>query len=506
MRSETPLNVISEKTSYRKILGHSSIYVAGVMISKLVGFVMIPIYTHYLSPADYGTLELLSTTTDVLAILIGIGLAQAVLRFYYDFNDRERQNEVVSTALIASIVCFLIIFGLLTLRSDFISKLVFGSKDLTYYFQIMFISMVFSSGIEIPLTYLRAQQRSVYFVTVNLVRLIIQLSLNIYFIVVLGYGVLGVLYSGLIASVLIGIYMTVVTLRDTGFNFSFVRLKDLFRFGYPLIFSHLGAFVLTYSDRYFLKHFADLTEVGIYSLAYKFGMIVSALLIVPFHQFWMAEMFAVAKREDAHDSFRDIFTYSTFLSILFCFVLSVFIPEIIRLVAPETYWRSYTLVPLICLSYIFFGMQSFASCGILISKKTRLLAYSTLMAVVVNVVLNFVLIARWGALGAAMATIGAFVVRFLTSYWFSQREFRIDYEWGRLTIATLLATGLVIGSLYLDLGNLAYTLAVKVLIVLVYLVILFVLGWFKPNEKKFILSVLKSPKEIPGLLKRIRTH
>ncbi len=299
MRSETPLNVISEKTSYRKILGHSSIYVAGVMISKLVGFVMIPIYTHYLSPADYGTLELLSTTTDVLAILIGIGLAQAVLRFYYDFNDRERQNEVVSTALIASIVCFLIIFGLLTLRSDFISKLVFGSKDLTYYFQIMFISMVFSSGIEIPLTYLRAQQRSVYFVTVNLVRLIIQLSLNIYFIVVLGYGVLGVLYSGLIASVLIGIYMTVVTLRDTGFNFSFVRLKDLFRFGYPLIFSHLGAFVLTYSDRYFLKHFADLTEVGIYSLAYKFGMIVSALLIVPFHQFWMAEMFAVAKREDA---------------------------------------------------------------------------------------------------------------------------------------------------------------------------------------------------------------
>lgn len=488
----------SEKTSYKRILGHSSIYIVGMMISKAIGFVMIPIYTNFLTPSDYGTLELLSMTTDVVAILAGVGIARAVLRLYYEYDTRPEQNMVVSTALISGLVAFVAVFGLLMLRSDFVSRVVFGTDESAYYFDIIFLTMMLLSAVEIPLVYLRAQQRSLYFVLINLVKLIIQLSLNIYFIVFLEWGVLGVLYSSLISSILIGGFLTIRTFTDTGFHFSLERFKGLLGYGYPLIFSNLGAFVLTYSDRYFLRYFTDLTEVGIYSLGYKFGMMVTILLMAPFHQFWTAEMFAVAKREDGPKTFRDMFMYSTMVSIVFCFALSLYIREIIEFIAVESYWPAYHVVPLICLAYVLVGMHGFTSCGILISKKTKLLAYSTLFAVTANVALNFLLIPRWGAFGAAYATIASFFIRFYTTYRYSQRHFYIRYEWLRIITALALAVALVVLSNMVEFGSVYAALGFKSAVLISYPILLYLLGWVKPHEKELILRYLRHPMSILG--------
>lgn len=496
--------MVAEKTSYKNILKHSSIYIIGMLVSKAVGFIMIPIYTNYLVPSDYGTLELLFMTSDVMTILIGIGLAQSVLRLYYDCDLQKEKKEIVSTALITGLVAFSLIFGFFALKSDFVSGLVFGHDDSDFYFRIIFITMIFASGIEIPLTYLRAQQKSFKFVLINLARLIIQLSLNIYFIVFLNYGVLGVLYSGLISSLIIGAYLIISTFYETGFHFSLLKLRQLLIFGYPLIFSHFGAFILTYSDRYFLRHFNDLTEVGIYSLAYKFGMMVSILLLAPFHQFWMAEMYAIYKRREAQKTFRDIFTYSTSVSILFCFVLSMFIPEIIKLIAPESYWSSYKLVPLICIAYILVGMQSFTSCGILISKKTHLLAYSTAIAVIANILMNIALIPKWGAFGAAYATIGSFFIRFIVTFYFSQKVYYLKYDWIRLAIASGLAICLVVTSMLINVPEIYIAIIVKCLIAIAYVLILYFSGWFKPEEKDIIVKMFRSPKRIFEFMQLIK--
>ncbi len=471
------------------------------MISKLVGFVMIPIYTNYLVPADYGILELLTLTTDIITILIGAGLAQAVMRLYFEHKDRIIQNSIISTSLISSIFIFTLIFGLLAYKSDLVSNLIFGYDDESNYFNLTFITMIFSAGIEIPLTFLRAKQKSISFVFINFIKLVIQLSLNIYFIVVLEYGILGVLYSGLISSFLIGGYLTISTFYSTGFNFSILRFKQLLHFGSPLIISNIGAFILTFSDRYFLNYYSDLTEVGIYSLAYKFGMLVSLLVLSPFYQYWTSEMFLVAKRNDAQKTFRDMFTYSTFLTILFCLVLSIFIPEVIKILTPEPYWKASEIVPIICLAYIFVGMFNFTSCGILITKKTRLLAYSTIIAVFVNICMNFLLISKWGAYGAAYATVGSFFIRLIFTNYFSQKEFPIKYEWSRIISACFLAISLVIISRQISIENIYITLIIKSMLVISYLVILFFSGWFYPNEKIVIKNLISNPGKIRSLMK-----
>ncbi len=487
---------ISLKTSYRHIVTHSSIYIFGMLISKLVGFVMIPIYTRYLTPADYGVLELLTMTSDVIAMLVGAGLAHSVLRFYYNYDTKREKNEVVSTALITGLAVFVFVFGFLSLQSGFISRVVLGNGEPSAYFTIIFITMMLFAGVEIPLVFLRAKQRSIYFVMVNLVKLVIQLSLNIYFIVVLKMGIFGVLYSSLIATIIIGGFLTIKTFLEVGIHFSRPKLYEMLLYGYPLIFTSLGAFLLTYSDRYFLKYYTDLSEVGIYSLGYKFGMMVSILILAPFQQFWAAEMFAVAKRDDAAKVFRDFFTYTTFISILFCFGLSIYIPDAIRIIASQAYWRAFWLVPLISLAYLFIGMHGFVNCGMLITKKTRYLAYSTGYAVAANIALNFLLIPRWGGYGAAISTVISFGLRFITVYIYSQRLYPLKYEWKRITIALSLAAAMVALSFNIDFHSLSYNLTFESVLFIGYIMILYFGGWFKPEEKMLIRKAAKSPTAV----------
>jgi len=340
---ETP-----EKTSYSRIIKHSSIYMLGIILSRVISFIMLPIYTRFLTPGDYGVLELLTMTSDAISILIGMGLPSAIFRFYSEKETQEEKNRVISTALISGASLFFLVFSILFLNSGAFSKLVFGKDTYTTYFRVIFISMMFSSSIELPLVFLRAKARSFEFVILSSIKLAIQLSLNIYFVVYLGYGVIGVLYSTLIASVLLSIYLLITTFRSCGLGFSTGILKDLVKYGVPLIFSQLGAFVLTFSDRYFIQAYFNVNEVGLYSLGYKFGTIVSALLMGPFFQHWAIEMFEIDKRADREQVFVNIFDAMFVVSMILIFMESIFIKEAVRIISAPEYLLAYTIVPIIC--------------------------------------------------------------------------------------------------------------------------------------------------------------
>lgn len=495
-RSNQVTNTPAKNTSYKNILAHSSVYMLGIMLSKAVGFLMLPIYTRYLVPADYGIIELLMLTIDIISYFIGMGLANSALRFYYDYDNEQDSNEVISTALIFGLSASLVGFGSLIFFSDTAANLILGSSEYSKYFTTVFIGMMFFSGIELPLIFLRAQQKSVKFVTVNLVRLGLQLSLNILFVIILEMGVMGVLLASASSSIIISFYLIVVTFRETGVRFSMHKLNQMVKFGYPLILDNLGAFIITYTDRYFLMAYSSLTEVGLYSLGYKFGMLVMMLLLYPFHQYWSAEMFAVAKRDDAQKVFKDFFTYSTFTSILFCLGISIYVREVIVLMSAEAYWSAYVVVPVICLAYILSGMYRFVLCGILIEKKTKYLAYATVLAMLVSLAMNFVLVPRYGAMGASISVCSAFFVRFLATYIISQRIFPIRYEWSRLLVALVFAAGLLVIALNIKMDSMALTLILKTVVFLAYPAVLFLFGWFRPREKELIINTLRHPKRI----------
>ena len=178
---------------FKKTGKHSLVYGAGSIAGRAVGFAMIPFYTHYLRPADYGVLELLDLTTFFVGTIVGLGLTSAIVRFFYDYRDAGERREVVSTALLFGIVMVSSVYLVLRPLSPVISNWLFGTTDYGSYFHIIFASLCFDTLAELSLSHVRAKQESVRATLFTFARLVMTLSFNVYFIAGLRLGVLGVL-------------------------------------------------------------------------------------------------------------------------------------------------------------------------------------------------------------------------------------------------------------------------------------------------------------------------
>lgn len=476
----------------KNLVKHGSIYTLGMVLGQLVSFLMIPIYTNYLNPSEYGILELLSMTVDVLSTIIGIGITASIMRFYYGFDNDHDKNQVVSTALIATMTIMSFASAICILFSSSLSKLVFSSPDFSRHFRIMFVTMFLTSGIQVPMVYLRAKLKSFTFVKINLIKLLMQLTLNIYFLAVLKLGVLGILYSTLIASMLVCIYLTVSTFLQTGIGFSFAKYKKMLRFGAPLIISDFCAFILTYGDRYFLNHYTDLSTVGIYSLAYKFGMMISILFAAPFVSIWGASMFDYAKKENSAEIYASIMNYFLIGALTISLALSVYTKDMLRFMADSAYWSAYKVVPIIAASYVISGAMAITGAGILIGNKTKYRALSTLAATIVNITLNILIIPPWGAYGAAISTLLSYAVRMAVDYYYSQRLFRISYEWDKiLKMIGIFIFLIIIGHLII-IDNIVLSIFVCSMILFAFPLSLYFLGIITEDNKNLAFSFIRN--------------
>ena len=461
---------------------------------------MIPLYTNLLKPEEYGILELLTLTIDVISTIVGVGMAAAVMRFYYKYDEVEQRKSIVSSSLISSLVIMAATTLVSLLLCNRLTLLVFSSSQYTGYLRLMIISMFFSAGIEIPLVYLRAKQKSVQFVVISTIRLLLSLTLNIVFLVILHKGVEGILYSGLISSILISTYLLVATLRDTGIRFNLGQVMDILKFGAPLLISDMSAFMLTFADRFFLNHYRNLESVGLYSLAYKFGMLISVIFIVPFHQIWSARMFEIARQEDAKEIISKILSYFLMGALFISLGLSVMTKDILRLISNPSYWSAYSLVPLISLAYVLNGIIYVVGVGILVSEKTKFIAIATAIAMTVNLLFNFLLIPEWGKIGAAYSTFISYFVRVALIYYFSQKLFRINYNWKQMLQIGGIYCGIIVLFFAIKIEPLIISLVFCTALTLSFPLLLYFLGIFNQKEKAFLRTIIRNPKQIKQIL------
>jgi len=479
----------------KNLVKHGSVYTMGTILSRVISFLMIPIYTNYLVPAEYGTLELLSMTVDVISTIIGIGMTATIMRFYYKYDNEDDKKRAASTALIGTMTLMSLASATSLLFASSLSQAVFKSPDYAPHFRVIFITMFLSSGIEIPMVLLRAKLRSVNYVVISLTKMVMQLSLNIYFLVVLDLGVFGVLYSTLIVNAIVCAYLTISTFRETGIKFSSTIYREMLKFGAPLIIADLSIFILTYADRYFLNYYCDLTTVGVYSLAYKFGMLVSLLFGGPFYGIWGASMFEYAKKENGKEVFASVMNYFLMGALAISLFFSLFTKDLLRIMANPEYWSAYKIVPLIGSSYVISGTISICGAGIMICNKTKYKALSTTAGMVVNTVLNFLLIPHWGAYGAGISTLVSFAVRMAVDNHYSQKLFRITYETLKITKMIVIYAVLSSASYLINIENIVASILVYTLVMLAFPVVLYYTGVITEDNRDLFFSILKNPIE-----------
>jgi O-antigen/teichoic acid export membrane protein len=474
----------------KTVAKHFLVYGLGNILSRIVGFILIPVYTHYLTTSEYGTLELLELTTYIAGMFLALGISQSVMRFYYDFEEPQQRNTVVCTALFS--IWVISLFGMFwfILFSPGISILVFKSSNNGGLFRLIFLTLTFSLANEIPLSFIRAQQKSVLFTVISLSRLILSLGLNILFIVGFRWGVRGIILSAAITQGINSIFLFFYTIKQTGIHFSWTKLKHMLVYGLPYIPGGLGMFVLNFVDRFFLQRFASLSEVGIYSLGYKFGMIINPLVTDPFFSIWRPKMFELAKKEKAKDIYSIMLTYFLFLEIFLALGISILIKDVLKIISSPEYHSAYKIVPLILLSYILWGGYFHVQVGILLEKKTRNIAYIVALSALSNLILNYFLIPWIGMWGAAISTLSSFGIMFVLNYVISSRVYYVKYEFTRILKLLISAVFLYLISLSISLNSIFLTILLKTSVALSFPFLLFLLRFYTQAELRKMKEII----------------
>ncbi len=439
---------MTSRSSPKKMASHTSIYLLGDILRHSVSLIMLPIYTRYLTPEDYGTIELLSMLIDFTAVIFGVRAAESIFRFYCTTDVIADKNNIISSALTMGLLTNGL--GALTIAYAAIplSNLIFSSSDYSSVITLFALTLALMPLIEIPLTQIRAEQKPWLFFTFSIAKLIIQLSLNLYFVVSLEMHVEGVIYSAVISSAVLASILSVYTLAKVGICPSWQTCKRLFSFSLPLKIATLATFYLTFGDRYFLNSFTSLEQVGLYALGYKFGFIFIMISWQPFEKMWDTEKYLIHKQSNAIQKYQSTFLYINFILIFIGLGIAVFTKDLLKIMSDPAFLNAYQIVPIIILAYIFQAWSKFCNMGILIEKKTMQIAYAEIIASIIITIAYLLLIPEYGMHGAAWATAIGFFFRFLWVHVQSLKLYNMRLPWEKVCFTGAIAIMAYFLSLY----------------------------------------------------------
>ncbi|MHC5074190.1 MAG: lipopolysaccharide biosynthesis protein [Planctomycetota bacterium] len=402
----------SKISAYLKpLVGQSIIYGIGNMLPAAVGFLLIPIYTRFLTPTDYGILSFASVVSSILTIFFVLGLHGAVVRFHYDFLENENEQR----AYYGTIWLFITVVSLiLTLLIDWQGVMLFSLISNEVPFQPygrLAIWLAFGGVASVmPLAMWRVQGQATYYVLANLSRFAFMTLAIIFFVVKLKQGAAGSLKGQLLTVMIFVVPFTIVTLRNSRLVFHWEKLKSSLAFGLPLVPHKLSQWILKVSDRILIERFVSLDQLGIYSLGYNLGNMLGFIL-ASVNLAWAPFFYRVAATEDeAPETFARLTTYYAMFVLMIGLGLSITAKEIVILVARPAFHEAYRVVPVVTLAFILHGIYLMSVTILFYTKQTRKLPLFTMVSAITNVVLNVLTLHRFGIMAAAWNTVASYAI------------------------------------------------------------------------------------------------
>ncbi|MBC7799752.1 MAG: oligosaccharide flippase family protein [Gemmatimonadaceae bacterium] len=413
-------------TGLRRVLHHSSLYLIGNVASRLVAFLAIPIYSRFLTPAEYGLLELIELSTQTVAIAFGLqAIGTAMTRLFHDQPSAEAERSVVSTALIGAAILGAVVTLFGVWGAGAISRAVFQTGEWTSLLQAAFIAMFFASQVELILVYERMRDNARFYLAYSLITLGVTLSLNILFIGVLGAGVWGFVTSKIIVSVVGAGFLMWRQRRGIGWDWKGAHVPALVQLGAPLILSGLAYFAIHFSDRFFLTSSVSLEELGRYALAYRFALMVNVLVGDSFAKSWNVSVYRHTADADWRAQFARVCAYFTFILCATGVAVALFGPELLRVMVPATFYPPVLLLPILVLAYVVRDVADFFRSLLLINRRSSWIGQIAVGAALLNLLANLALIPPYGVHGAAWATLATWTA-YLAAHWIAaQREHRL---------------------------------------------------------------------------------
>jgi O-antigen/teichoic acid export membrane protein len=465
----------------RRLGRHSAIYGLGGIVSRVLAVFLLPLYTRYLDTEDFGAVGIVVALSAVLVTVLRLGISSAFFRFYFDSKDPARRRLVVRTSFWFTMASATL--GLLAgvLAAAPIAD-VLGLEDENLV-RAGFVGIWAQMNYEQLTALFRAEERSTAYVLASLANIAVTVAATVVLVVALEQGALGVIVGSFTGTLTVYLALLAVHREQLGLQFSRPLLREMNRFGIPLVPAALALIAINFSDRFFLVHLADLDEVGLYELGVRVASAM-VLLLTAFRMAWPAFAYSIEDDEEAKRTYAFVLTYLVVAASWLALALGLLAPWLVRLLATPEFYEGADVVAPLAFGGMVYAAYVVMAIGVGRAKRTQFNWAITGVAAVVNVLLNLLLIPPYGMIGAAAATVAAYVTMFLGMTWYAQRVFRTPYQWRRVALASGAALALLL--LGKAIGGLPAALALS----LVYPLALLPLGFYLPAERSRLSSRL----------------
>ncbi len=476
------------KEHLKEIGKYGSIYMVGWIFTTVLRLGLLPVFTRHLDRAEYGTLSLLDSAIALIQILGTLGLTSAIIRFYHDKPDAEHKRRVIATGSSVMLLGVLLLAGILFPFSGELARLVLGENAVTLYFQLTLTTMLLGLLRTAADSYFTASKRATVFVIATIVQALLSAALNLYLVVGLRLGVRGMLTGNLIAAAAVSTVLFVYVLKLNGFGFDGEILRGMLRYGLPLVPSLLAAAAMHNLDRFFIREYAGLEAVGLYSIAYQFPFLLNAIMSNAFLHIWGSNtMFSIAQEPDSKRQFAKICTYFMTVLLYALFVLSIGAETLISIFAAPSYSVASRYLPVIALGVWGYSLHNFVRIGVVLTKKTHLMVINYFIALVINMGAILLVVPRFGAMGAAWATVLTYFCFSIGGYFLYRHCYSIEFEWGRLAKILGLAISLAAVRKLANIPSSVGSLLLELMLIGLFPVILFYgLSFLTTTETNFI--------------------
>lgn len=427
----------------KRLSGQTLVYGLGHVMTRLVWFLLLPVFTHYLPPDQFGEQTLYYILIAVMMEVVRLGQDIALLRYYVLEKDGDKRKTIFSTIFWGMLLFSTVLSGVIWYYDEFWVKLFVGYEAPFPAWTITTLhvcaAIIWLDNMSaFPLVVMRGENRVGLFLFAKLAGVVVQTGLTLVFLVWMGRGVQGIFEANAISAA-----VTLIICLPTIFSrlkpvFSGAILTACIAFGLPNLPNALFVQVIELADRKILAVLRSTAEVGIYSAGYKLGMFLS-IVAMGFRYAWQPFFLQISERPDAREVYARVLTYYMAFTFWLYLLLTAFVEPIATwnifgfgsLIDSE-YWAGLKVFPVVLLAQVFNGAYAVFMVGVYLEKKMHVMPFITGVAAVINIALNLMLVPLFGMWASAWATVAAYASMTILLYLYINRFYPISYEWRRI--------------------------------------------------------------------------
>jgi O-antigen/teichoic acid export membrane protein len=476
----------------RRLTSKTGVYAVGMMLLRGLNFLLLPLYTRILTGEDYGIIAVVTTFSSLLIFLLPLGVHNALAKTYHDSKSNDERKAAIWTHWVAMLATA----GALAVGFDLAGAHVIPHLMPGIPFHPFFRLAIWGAFFQLPIQFLYnvfivREQASRYVAAATTVSLL-TLALVIYFVVIRRQGAYGYVLGTTLGAAICGIMCSAVTLRMAKCHFRRELVVPMLALGLPLVPHLTAGWLLELSDRFLLKRFVSLEDVGLYSVGYQIGMLIS-VAVACFVNAWNPFLLQRLQQptDETNRGLARLVTYYL-VAVGWCALgLIVFAPQAVWMMTSPDFHDASRIVPWVVMGQLCSAMYVIASSLLFAKGKSWVLPAATITAGAANVTANLWLVPQYGYIAAAWTTFGSYIIMLAITWWAAHIICPLPYEYRRMGVVAVAFSLVLALHAMLPQRDLAWSTVEDIVLWLSFPGLLFAIGFVDASEQAKLRSLVQ---------------